>query len=174
MPAPRTRSGQLENAGLDGEKRNSHASATGVDIGGKRRTSTFEEEATVVTPLETAKDLVVDVIRLEDDPRTPALTFRMWFMGIGLSTFGATLATVYYFKPQAVFVSVIFLALISYITGEALAFIIPSKGWVGKWFDPHPFNKKEHAAIVIMASAAVSTPLATEVLAAQRLYYNQV
>ena len=95
-------------------------------------------------------------------------------MGIGLSTFGGTLATIYYFKPQTVFVSVIFLAIISYVMGEAMALIIPRKGWIGKWFNPHPFNKKEHAAIVIMASAAVSTPLATEVLAVQRLYYNQV
>ncbi|KAJ7473925.1 OPT oligopeptide transporter protein-domain-containing protein [Mycena galericulata] len=37
---------------------------------------------------------------------------------------------------------------------------------------PHPFNKKEHAFIVIMASAAANSALATEVLAVQRLYYN--
>lgn len=36
----------------------------------------------------------------------------------------------------------------------------------------HPFNKKENAYIVIMASAAANSALGTEVLAVQRLYYN--
>ena len=35
-----------------------------------------------------------------------------------------------------------------------------------------PFNKKENAFIVIMASAAANAALGTEVLAVQRLYYN--
>jgi hypothetical protein len=35
-----------------------------------------------------------------------------------------------------------------------------------------PFNKKENAMIVIMASAAANSALATEVLAVQRLFYN--
>ena len=35
-----------------------------------------------------------------------------------------------------------------------------------------PFNKKENAFIVIMASAAANSALGTEVLAVQRLYYN--
>jgi len=36
----------------------------------------------------------------------------------------------------------------------------------------HPFNKKENAFIVIMASAAANAALGTEVLAVQRLFYN--
>ena len=36
----------------------------------------------------------------------------------------------------------------------------------------HPFNKKENAFIIIMASAASHSALATEVLAVQRLYYS--
>ena len=35
-----------------------------------------------------------------------------------------------------------------------------------------PFNKKENAFIVIMASAAANSALGTEVLAVQRMYYN--
>ena len=35
-----------------------------------------------------------------------------------------------------------------------------------------PFNKKENAFIVIMASAAANSALGTEVLAVQRLFYN--
>lgn len=35
-----------------------------------------------------------------------------------------------------------------------------------------PFNKKENAFVIIMASAAANSALGTEVLAVQRLYYN--
>ncbi len=45
---------------------------------------------------------------------------------------------------------------------------------VGRWLNPHPFNSKEHVAIVIMASSASGAAYATEVLAAQKLYYNVV
>ena len=89
-----------------------------------------------------------------------------------MSLFGSVLATIYYFKPQTVFVSVIFLAVISYILGELMEKLIPKGGWIGRWFNPHKFNHKEHAAIVIMSSAAANCALGTEVLAVQRLYYS--
>ena len=82
------------------------------------------------------------------------------------------LATIYYFKPQTVYVSVIFLCVISYVLGELMATIIPKTGFIGRWFNPHKFNHKEHAAIVIMSSAASTCALGTEVLAVQRLYYS--
>jgi OPT family oligopeptide transporter len=82
------------------------------------------------------------------------------------------LATIYYFKPQTVYVSVIFLAVISYVLGELMEKLIPKGGFIGRWFNPHKFNHKEHAAIVIMSSAAANCALGTEVLAVQRLYYS--
>jgi OPT family oligopeptide transporter len=141
-----------------------------------------------------AKELVTNVLHVDDDPTLNPWTFRMWFLGKfmsrpgsglhlleqfwltdvggGLSLFGSVLATIYYFKPQTVYVSVIFLAVISYILGELMAKIIPTSGWIGRWFNPHKFNHKEHAAIVIMASAAANCALGTEVLAVQKLYYS--
>lgn len=93
------------------------------------------------------------------------ISILIYIIGFGLSIFGGVLSTIYYFKPQTVFVSVIFLAVISYVLGEALAFVIPRHGWIGKWFNPHPFNHKEHAAIIIMSSAAANAALGIEVLA---------
>jgi hypothetical protein len=58
--------------------------------------------------------------------------------GIGLSTFGGCLATIYYFKPQTALVSQVFLAVVSYVIGEAMAKVIPSTGWIGRLFNPHP------------------------------------
>lgn len=92
-------------------------------------------------------------------------------MGIGLSAFSSALAEIYYFKPQTLTVSLMFLAIISYIIGTAMHTFIPQRG-VFNWLNPHPFNKKENAFVIIMASAAANAALATEVLAVQRLYYD--
>jgi hypothetical protein len=59
--------------------------------------------------------------------------------GIGLSTFGGTLATIYYFKPQTVVVSTVFLAVVSYVLGELMSIIIPRKG-IFRFLNPHPVN----------------------------------
>ena len=49
---------------------------------------------------------------------------------------------------------------------------IPKSGAVGRLFNPHPFNMKEHAAMVVIALSAAQTALAVEVIAAQRLFYD--
>jgi OPT family oligopeptide transporter len=107
-----------------------------------------------------------------------------------LATFGAVLATIYYFKPQTVVVSTVFLAVIAYVLGEAMSNFIPRKTWLGRFMNPHPvrclkinmcsvidnllqFNSKEHAAIIIMGSAACTAPAAIELLSVQKLFYNQ-
>lgn len=48
---------------------------------------------------------------------------------------------------------------------------IPTWG-LFRYLNPGPFNRKENAMIVIMASAAANSALGTEVLAVQRLFYN--
>lgn len=92
--------------------------------------------------------------------------------GILLSGFGAALATIFLFKPQPVGVSVIFLTVISYLMGNAMAMVLPTKGVVGRWLNPFPFNSKEHLAIIVMSSSASGVANATDVLAAQKLYYG--
>jgi OPT oligopeptide transporter protein len=101
-------------------------------------TSSDSDSEQFNAPAETAKDLVTEVLSATDDPTLNPWTFRVWFLGMGLSTFGGSLATIYYFKPQTVFVSTVFLAVISYVLGEVLAQIIPTKGVIGKIFNPHP------------------------------------
>ena len=94
-------------------------------------------------------------------------------IGISLSTFGGLLATIYHFKPQTVPVSTVFLAVISYVLGTGMAVILPRRGWLGKVLNPHAFNSKEHAAIIVMSSAAANAPLAVDVIASQKLFYNK-
>jgi hypothetical protein len=64
------------------------------------------------------------------------------------------------------------MTVIGYALGELLA-MIPRKGAFLKFLNPFPFNSKEHAFIIIMASAAATNSVSTEILAAQRLYYNE-
>lgn len=121
--------------------------------------------------LQDERDLVTHIISVHDDPSLNPWTFRSFFIGIGLSAFGGVLAEIYYFKPQTVLVSTMFLATISYVIGIFMEAFIPRWGWF-RYLNPGPFNKKENVFIVIMASAAANSALGTEVLAVQRLFYN--
>jgi hypothetical protein len=76
------------------------------------------------------------------------------------------LQEIYYFKPQAIYVSIVFVTVIGYALGEFMS-LIPRIGPVGRFINPFPFNSKERAFIVIMASAAATNAVSTEILAAQ-------
>jgi len=53
-----------------------------------------------------------------------------------------------------------------------MALAISRYGPIGRFLNPGPFNTKEHAAAVIMASAASVSALSTEALAVQKLFYG--
>lgn len=122
--------------------------------------------------LDTALALVTKTLDITDDPSESPFTFRAFFFGFGLAAFGATIAEIFYFKPQTVNVNVIFLEIIAFIFGEATT-LIPQWGPVGRFLNPGPFNQKEHVFITIMASSASVCALGTEQLAVQSLYYNE-
>ena len=122
--------------------------------------------------LHNAADIVKEVLSLDDDPTLSPWTFRMWFLGLGLAIFGSVLQEIFYFKPQTIYVSLVFLTVIAYALGEFKAQIIPRRGRIGRLLNPFPFNLKEHAAITLMASAGTQSALATEALAAQQLFYG--
>ncbi|KAJ6456278.1 peptide transporter MTD1 [Mycena vitilis] len=120
------------------------------------------------------------LISLEDDPTLPAFTFRMWFLGLGLSCFGAVLGQIFCFRPQTIS---LFLQILAYILGVLMQEVIPGPGngrysfktpdnafW--RFMNPGPFNLKEHVAITIFASTAAGSALAISVFAADDLYYG--
>ena len=82
------------------------------------------------------------------------------------------LQEIFYFKPQTIYVSQVFLTVIAYVLGEGMTYAIPWNGKIGRFLNPGPFNAKEHAAVALMASAASQSALATEALAAQQLFYG--
>ncbi|KAJ6536471.1 hypothetical protein DFH09DRAFT_1324718 [Mycena vulgaris] len=76
-------------------------------------------------PIVTDVDVATRLISLDDDPTLRAFTFRMWFLGIGLSYFGAVLGQIFYFRPQTISVSQLFLQILAYILGVAMQEVIP-------------------------------------------------
>ncbi|KAJ6507971.1 OPT oligopeptide transporter protein-domain-containing protein [Mycena vitilis] len=122
--------------------------------------------------LENERDIATHVVSLTDDESLNPWTLRVLILGFGLSAFGGVLGQIYMFKPQTVTVSTMFLAIIAFVLGKVMENVIPTFDGVFGYLNPHPFNKKENAFIVIMAGAAANSALATEVLAVQRLYYN--
>ncbi|TFK74138.1 OPT superfamily oligopeptide transporter [Pluteus cervinus] len=130
-----------------------------------------DEASSAASVLRNERDIVSHVISSEDDPSLNPWTIRAFLIGIGLSAFGGVLAEIYYFKPQTVAVSTMFLAIISYVLGVFMETVIPQRG-ILRHLNPHPWNKKENAFAVIMASAAANSALGTEVLAVQRLFYE--
>ncbi|BGP19367.1 hypothetical protein JCM10213v2_007456 [Rhodosporidiobolus nylandii] len=125
-------------------------------------------------PIETAEDIATRCISLEDDPTLPIQTFRMYFLGLGLTCFAAVLGQIFYFRPQTVYVSQLFLQVIAFILGKAWEQFLPGpkhgKFWA--FVNPGTFNIKEHVAILIMSSTASSSAEAISVFAADELYYG--
>ncbi|KAF9002895.1 peptide transporter MTD1 [Cyathus striatus] len=134
-------------------------------------------------PIETDIDVATRLISLEDDPSLPAFTLRMWFLGIGLSCFGAVLGQIFYFRPQTIFVSQLFLQIIAYLLGLVMEEVLPgpfhpiermrtrnTAFW--RFVNPGSFNLKEHVAITIFSTTAAESALAISIFAADDLYYG--
>jgi hypothetical protein len=68
--------------------------------------------------------------------------------------------------------SATFLCVISYVLARILEYV-PKWGSVGRCLNPHAFNSKEHAAILIMSSTAAHAALAVKIIAVQRLWYDK-
>ncbi|KAF6763837.1 peptide transporter MTD1 [Ephemerocybe angulata] len=143
-----------------------------VDTAESIRGDVYEDKR----PIETDIDVATRLISLEDDPTLPCFTFRMWFLGLGLSCFGAVLGQIF-----TVFVSQLFIQIIAYILGRVLEEIIPGPGhtrfkmkdtafW--RFMNPGTFNIKEHVAITIFASTAADSALAINIFAADDLFYG--
>ncbi|KAI0748321.1 OPT oligopeptide transporter [Daedaleopsis nitida] len=116
-------------------------------------------------------EVALKVLSNRDDPELPSVTFRTIILGLGFSAFGAVLAQIYYFKPQTLLVSTLFLLVLSYWFGNAMAMFLPSHG-LFRFINPGPFNIKEHVAIIIMSSTAAVSATAIQVISVQDLYYD--
>ncbi|KAH9945802.1 OPT oligopeptide transporter [Epithele typhae] len=130
--------------------------------------------------VQEAYEVAIKVLSNHDDPELPAVTFRTIILGLGFGAFGAVLAQIYYFKPQTLNVSALFLLVLSYWFGNAMHMIIPSGG-IFRYLTPvpstlpsptHAPSVKEHVSIIIMSSTAATSATAIQVISVQDLYYD--
>ncbi|KAK3682188.1 OPT superfamily oligopeptide transporter [Podospora appendiculata] len=148
---------------------------TGTEPTTNKETRLDPETADIIpnnTTLDTPLQLVTNALDITDDPSESPYTFRAFIIGLGLSSFGAVIAEIFYFKPQTVGVQPIFLIIAAFCLGET-SVLIPRWGPLGRFLNPGPFSQKEHVFIVIMASSAAGSALGTEQLAVQSLYYGK-
>jgi len=75
---------------------------------------------------------------------------------------------IFYFRPQTVYVSQLFLQIIAYILGKAWAVAMPAahRGKIWRFLNPGDFTLKEHVAILVMSSTAAHSAEAISVFAA--------
>jgi NADH:ubiquinone oxidoreductase subunit 2 (subunit N) len=56
--------------------------------------------------------------------------------------FRRIITTINTFKPQSVQIQLVFVAVITYILGNAMALVLPAKGWLGRMLNPGPVSHR--------------------------------
>lgn len=112
-----------------------------------------------------------------DDPEMPVNTFRAWFIGLIFTIVISGLNQFFYFRYPSVTITALVAQLVAFPIGKAMAKVLPTKSWntpLGSFsFNPGPFNIKEHTLITVMANVVYQRAYATDILAAQRFFYDQ-
>ncbi|TXT10851.1 hypothetical protein VHUM_02356 [Vanrija humicola] len=114
-----------------------------------------------------------------DDPTLPALTFRVWVIGIVFSGIGAFVNQLFSIRQPSVSISVSTAQLVAFPVGKLFEKALPDWGFTlfGKRhsLNPGPFNLKEHMLITIMANASFGASYASDIIITQAMpfYFDQ-
>ncbi|KAI8334789.1 OPT family small oligopeptide transporter [Chlamydoabsidia padenii] len=117
------------------------------------------------SPIEEVRSVVPNT----DDPTLPVYTFRMWFLGIIFTGLLGFVNQFFWYRQNAMTISTLVVQLLSFPLGKLMEKLIPSS----RFFNPGPFNMKEHVLITTMASCASQTAYAIDILTIQKLFYLQ-
>ncbi|KAG9041979.1 hypothetical protein FS837_011505 [Tulasnella sp. UAMH 9824] len=107
-----------------------------------------------------------------DDPTIPVNTWRAWIIGIAWAILIPGLNQFFFFRYPSVTIGPLVAQLLSFPIGRAFA-LLPDVKILGFRLNPGPFSIKEHVLITIMASVGAGSAYATDVVAVQRVFYNQ-
>ncbi|KAF7795143.1 hypothetical protein EIP86_006291 [Pleurotus ostreatoroseus] len=108
-----------------------------------------------------------------DDTTIPVNTFRAWLIGIIWAVLIPGLNQFFFFRFPSVSVGGVVAQLISFPLLRLWARVVPRVKVFGVQLNPGPFSIKEHVIITIMASVGSGSAYATDIVAVQRVYYNQ-
>jgi OPT family small oligopeptide transporter len=108
-----------------------------------------------------------------DDTTIPVGTFRAWFIGILWAILIPGLNQFFFFRFPSVTIGGIVAQLVSFPLLRLWARVVPRVKVFGVSLNPGPFSIKEHVIITIMATVGAGSAYATDIVAVQRVYYNQ-
>ncbi|KAK7443795.1 hypothetical protein VKT23_015576 [Stygiomarasmius scandens] len=108
-----------------------------------------------------------------DDPTIPVSTFRSWVIGLVWAIIIPGLNQFFFFRFPSVTITSLVAQLLAYPVGRAWAKIVPNVRIMGIDINPGPFSIKEHVLVTVMASVGAFSAYATDIIAVQRVYYNQ-
>ncbi|KAI0776985.1 OPT oligopeptide transporter [Trametes elegans] len=109
-----------------------------------------------------------------DDPDMPVNTLRAWVIGLIWSIILPGMNQFFYFRYPSVTVTGIVAQLLSYPLGRIWAYALPNVKIFGVSVNPGPFTVKEHVLVTIMANVGYQSAYATDIVAVQRVFYNQI
>ncbi|KAF8523285.1 oligopeptide transporter [Hysterangium stoloniferum] len=108
-----------------------------------------------------------------DDPDMPVNTIRAWLIGTIWAIIIPGLNQFFFFRYPSVVVGNLVAQLLSFPIGRAWAAVVPNWSIFGMPLNPGPFSVKEHVLTTIMAGVGASSAYATDIIAVQRVFYNQ-
>ncbi|KAF8631657.1 hypothetical protein AX17_005059 [Amanita inopinata Kibby_2008] len=108
-----------------------------------------------------------------DDPSIPASTLRSWVIGLVWAILIPGLNQFFFFRYPSVTVTGIVAQLLAFPIGRLWARIVPNWKVLGISLNPGPFTIKEHVIITVMATVGATSAYATDIIAVQRVFYNQ-
>ncbi|KAJ3367213.1 hypothetical protein HDU91_001606 [Kappamyces sp. JEL0680] len=112
---------------------------------------------------------VNSAVKQTDDPNTPAMTGRTIFLGCSWAIFYAVANALFSFRANPFVLPIALATLMTYPMGLFLAKVLPDISVFGLFsLNPGPFSVKEHALIILLASAAGGAPYGIDNVVGQR------
>ncbi|KAJ3852991.1 OPT oligopeptide transporter [Lentinula lateritia] len=109
-----------------------------------------------------------------DDPTIPVGTLRSWTIGFVWAILIPGLNQFFFFRYPSVTITGLVAQLLAFPIGRAWARFVPNVKVFGVALNPGPFTIKEHVLVTIMATVGYQSAYATDIVAVQRVFYNQV
>ncbi|RBR18509.1 hypothetical protein FVER53590_30416 [Fusarium verticillioides] len=111
------------------------------------------------------------------DEDLPCNTVRAWTIGMTLVISGASMNTLFSLRQPSISIGPLIAQIVAWPMGHGWAKIVTDREFTTfgiTWtLNPGPFNVKEHAIIVVMASVSFSVAYATDIILAQVVFYKQ-
>ncbi|KAJ3100240.1 hypothetical protein HK100_004740 [Physocladia obscura] len=118
--------------------------------------------------LDEIYQIIDAIVPRSDDSSLPALTFRVWFIGLVFGSLLCAANTVFTFRTNQIVLPAFLVVLLAYPIGILMATALP-KGIL----NPAPFNFKEHALIYVIVNAMSTTPYALSNIIVQKYQLYQ-